>query len=226
MNKVSKKTVKPHENHQKKISFQVRTIVPPELHHIQPISAQVWNCDEIGFEPNRIWHKVVCTYKLFQGERMWKVKNGERVPFWFTLIASKRTDGKRFMPHIIVQWDKDYYQDLNHNIPLDCTVHHKPSGYMDRDRWLKAMNQLSNICGASPVNNQILLFYVHYSHFDERYLTQIQRKKSSPSYLKRVTSSATSPIKTGLTQNWSISTSFWRISGCWSMVPRGLNLTT
>ena len=78
MNKISETTVNSHENKHNKFSFQVRTIAPPDLHQIQPRATQVWNCDEIGFDPNGKWRKVVCTYKYFQGERMWKVQTGER----------------------------------------------------------------------------------------------------------------------------------------------------
>ena len=37
---------------------------------------------------------------------------------------------------------------------------------MNRGGWLKAMTQFSNICGASPVKNQILFFDGHGSQFD------------------------------------------------------------
>ena len=63
INKVSKTTVNSHENHHNEYPFQVRTIVPPDLHQIQPRATQVWNCDEIWFDPNGKWRKVVCTYK-------------------------------------------------------------------------------------------------------------------------------------------------------------------
>ena len=56
INKVSETKLNSHENHH-------RTIVPPDLHQIQPRATQVWNCDEIGFEPNGKWPKVVCNYK-------------------------------------------------------------------------------------------------------------------------------------------------------------------
>ena len=55
---------------------------------------------------------------------------------------------------------------------------------MDRDGWLKAMTQLSNICGASPVNNQILFFDGHDIHFDDRALTHMQSKNIQPFILK------------------------------------------
>ena len=44
INKVSEKKENSHDNHH-------RTIVPSDLHHIQPRATQVWNCDEIGFNP-------------------------------------------------------------------------------------------------------------------------------------------------------------------------------
>ena len=46
------------------------------------------------------------------------------------------------------------------------------------------MSQFSNICGASPVNNQILFFDGHDSHFNDRALTQMQRKNIQPFILK------------------------------------------
>ena len=153
MKKVSETTVKSHENHQKKIPFQVRTIAPPNLHQIQPKATQVWKCDEIGFDPNSKCHKVVCTYKLFQGEIMWKGQTGEHAPFWCTLLVFTRSDGQCFMPPIVFFHAKDYSQDLHHNISLDWTVQHAPYGYMDIDGWLKYKIQFSNRCGTSSVNN-------------------------------------------------------------------------
>ena len=88
------------------------------------------------------------------------------------------------MPPIIVHQSKEYSQDLNYNIPLDCIFHHTPSSYMDRYGWLKSMTQLSNVCSASPINNQILLFDGHDSHFDDCSLRQMMCKKIQPFVLK------------------------------------------
>ena len=62
INKVSEITVNSHINDQNEFTLQLITIVPPDLHQIQPRSTQVWNCDEIGLDPNGKWRKVVCTY--------------------------------------------------------------------------------------------------------------------------------------------------------------------
>ena len=87
INKVGETIVNSHENHHNKYPFQVQMIVPPDLHQIQPRATQVWNCDEIGLDPNGKWCKVVCTYKYFQGEIMWKVQTGENAPICCTLLV-------------------------------------------------------------------------------------------------------------------------------------------
>ena len=106
MNKVSETTVNSHINNHNKFPFHLRMIVPPNLRQIQPRATQVRNCDEIGFDPNGKWHKVVCTYKLFQGERMRKIQTGELTPLWCTLIVLTRAYGKCFMPPIVVHQAK------------------------------------------------------------------------------------------------------------------------
>ena len=51
---------------------------PYELNDTQPISTQICNCDNTGFDPNGKWNKVICTYNLPPGKLMWKVQIGER----------------------------------------------------------------------------------------------------------------------------------------------------
>ena len=112
------------------------------------------------------------------------MQTGKRAPFWCTLLVFTQSDGQCFMPPVFFLQSKEYSQDLHNNIPLEWTFHHTPSGYMDRDVWLKSMIQLSSICGASPVNNQILFFDGHNSHFCDRALTQMQIKNIQPFILK------------------------------------------
>ena len=99
INKVSETTVNSHDNHH-------RTIVPPDLHQIQPRATQGWNCDKIGFDPHGKCCKVVCTYKYFQGKIMWKVETGEHAPIWCTLLVFTQADEQCFMPHVIVNQAK------------------------------------------------------------------------------------------------------------------------
>ena len=72
----------------------LKMTIPSDLNDIQPRAIQVWYCDEFGFDPNGRRRKVICTYKFFQGERMWKVKTGERAPFWCTLLVFNQSDGQ------------------------------------------------------------------------------------------------------------------------------------
>ena len=51
-----------------------KMIIPSYLNDIQPRSTQVWNCDEVGFDPNGIWSKVICTYKFFKVNECGKCK--------------------------------------------------------------------------------------------------------------------------------------------------------
>ena len=67
--------------------FMQNMNIPSDLNDIQPRSTQVWNCDEIGFDPYGRRNKVVFTCKFFQGKLMLKVKTGERAPFWCTLLV-------------------------------------------------------------------------------------------------------------------------------------------
>ena len=115
---------------------------------------------------------------------MWKVQTGERAPFWCNSLVFTQSGGQFFMPPVIVHQAKEYSQYLHHNIPLDWTFHHTSSGFIDRDGCIKAMTQFSNICGASPVKNQILFFDGNDSHFDDRDLTQMQSKNIQPFILK------------------------------------------
>ena len=105
INKVSETTVNSHNN------FHIK-IVPPKIHQIQPRATQVWNCDETGFDPIGKWRKVVCTYKYFQGEIMWKVQTGERAPFWCTLLVFTGADGGRV--------GQFFYDDCRVSLLLFC----------------------------------------------------------------------------------------------------------
>ena len=75
-NKVNKELKDLWYNDENNQPFLQKIIIPSDLNDIQPRDTQVWNCDEIGFNPNGRWKKVIYTYKLFQGEQIRKVQNG------------------------------------------------------------------------------------------------------------------------------------------------------
>ena len=131
--------------------------VPKDLKEIQPCPSQVWNCDEIGFDPNGSWLKVVCTYKFFAGQCIWKSQTGERSPFWCTALIFIRADVQCFMSPMIVRQAENYTQDLHWNLPSDWRVHSTTSGYMVRDGWMKAMSIFSRTWGFIVLDPQVLL---------------------------------------------------------------------
>ena len=50
--------------------------------------------------------------------------------------------------------------------------------------WLKSITQSSNLCGASPVNNQIILFYGNDSHFGDSALIHMEHQNIQPLVMK------------------------------------------
>ena len=169
--------------------------IPYELNNIQPRATQVWNCDGIGFDPNERWSKGICTYKFFQGEQMLRVQTGYQDPFLCMLLLFTWVYGQCFMPPIIVHQSNEYSEDPHFNISLDSAFHHTPSGYMDRYEWLKSMTKLSNVCVASPVDNKIIFFNGHDSHFEDH--LYMDNQNIQPFILKSVESINNHPNDNG-----------------------------
>ena len=78
----------------------------------------------------------------------------------------------------------NYTQDLHWNLPSDWLVHCTPSGYMDRDGWMKAMSLFSSTYGSSKMKPQVLFFDGHDSHFDDRATYIMQSHHIYPFILK------------------------------------------
>ena len=51
-NKVNKKPKDARDDTEKKQPFLKKINIPSDLNDNQPRSTQVWDCDEIGFDPN------------------------------------------------------------------------------------------------------------------------------------------------------------------------------
>ena len=165
------------------------TIIIEQLSHLTSIRSnqdplKCGTVMKLGLTPTVNGTRLCVLTSSLKGKECGNFQTGERAPLWCTLLVFTRANGQCFMPPIVVHQAKDYSQDLHHNIPLDCTVHHTPYGYIDRDGWIKAMTKFSNRCGASPVNNQMIFFNGHDSHFDGCALTQMQKKNIHPFILK------------------------------------------
>ena len=84
------------------------------------------------------------------------------------------------MPTIIVHQSNEYSKDTHFNIPMDLTVDHTASEYIDRDGWIIATAQFSKVCVTSPVNNTIIFFYGNDNQFGDYTLLHIGHQKSNP----------------------------------------------
>ena len=141
-----------------KITIQQTTMnidpktVSKDLKEIQSRPSQVCNCGEIGFNPNVSWIIVVCTYKFFTGKLIWDSQTVERSPLWCTDMIFTKSDCQCFMPPMIVHKAQNYTQDIHWNLSNYWLVHNTPSGYMDRDGWMKAMSFFIRTCGDIKIN--------------------------------------------------------------------------
>ena len=77
-------------------------LVPPDLQGIQPRPSEVCNCNNIGFDPNGNWNKIVCTYKFFTCDRIWRTQTGDIAPLWCTALIFTCAGGQCFIPPVMV----------------------------------------------------------------------------------------------------------------------------
>ena len=69
-NKVNEEIKDSHDNDDNNQPILQQMIAPSDLNDIE------WNWNEVGFDPNGRWSKVICNYKLFQGEIIREGKTG------------------------------------------------------------------------------------------------------------------------------------------------------
>ena len=140
---------------------------------------------------------MVCTYKFFTEEGIWKPQTGEISPFWFTALIFTSADGQCLMPPVIVHQAENYTQDLHWNLPSDWLVYNTLSVYMDRYGWMKTLSLFIRTCGDSKLNPQVLLCDVHDSQFDDRATHILQSHHISPFILRYGESTNNQPNDNG-----------------------------
>eukprot|EP00545_Synedropsis_sp_CCMP1620_P002775 CAMPEP_0119009844 /NCGR_PEP_ID=MMETSP1176-20130426/4633_1 /TAXON_ID=265551 /ORGANISM="Synedropsis recta cf, Strain CCMP1620" /LENGTH=491 /DNA_ID=CAMNT_0006962423 /DNA_START=277 /DNA_END=1750 /DNA_ORIENTATION=+ len=158
--------------------------IPDDFADIQPRADQVWNCDEVGIDPNGKWTKIVCTFKWCMTEKIWKTQTGERAPFWCSFLFFSRADGQSFIAPTVIHQGAEMSADFLLNLPGNWIVHASPSGYMDRDGWYKTIHNFANLSGASKSNKQFLYFDGHDSHWDADALELMDTKHVQSFFLK------------------------------------------
>lgn len=175
---------------------KLRTI-PDDFAEIQPRADQVWNCDEVGIDPNGKWYKIVCTFKWCMTEKLWKTQTGERSPFWCSFLFFSRADGQCFIAPTVIHQGTELTADFLLNLPGNWIVHTTPSGYMDRDGWYKTINNFAHMSGASESNKQFLYFDGHDSHWDSDALELLENKHIQSFFLKSGDSEKDQPNDNG-----------------------------
>ena len=136
---------------------------------------QVWNGDEIGFDPTGQWNRTLCFSFNRPGHT---ITPDERAPFWASVFYWSRGDGVLGMipPTIIHQGEAEVVTYANVStgqcdtegqllcLPASWLVHQSPSGYNDRVGFRKiAMHFLAH-CG--PRRPQYVFVDGHDSHWD------------------------------------------------------------
>ena len=132
------------------------------------------------------------------------------------------------MPPMIVHQEANYTKDLHWNLPSDWLVHNTPSGYMDRDGWMKATSLSSRTCRSRNMNPQVLLFDGHDSHFDDRATHIMRSHHISPFILKAGDSTNDQPNDNGpnlnLNRYYGVSRIKWqRHHGTMKFTPAHMN---
>lgn len=176
-----------------KKSMQELTVVPKDLEEIQPRADQVWNCDKIGIDPNGNWSCIVCTYKWCTLEKIWKTVEGEHAPFWVTILFYTCADGQFFVPPTIVHQGVEWTSDMGFGIPDNWVVHSTPSGYMDRDGFVKTCSNFCQLNGGTPTNPQFSFFDGHDSHWAPEALDIMAHSNTHPFFLKAGNSTRDQP---------------------------------
>ena len=88
------------------------------------------------------------------------------------------------IPPVAVHQSTHCAQYLYCDIPSDWVVHNSPSGYMYHDGWHKFMARFVTMCCSSPRILQVLFYYGHGIHFDDREINILSRHHIQYSFLK------------------------------------------
>ena len=173
------------------------TKVPDDLDSVQPRPDQIWNCDEVGIDPNGKFSKIIYTYKWCKSTRVWRTQDGEKAPFWCSLLFFMRADGQCFVPPTVVH--QGVHQNLEHSfgLPGNWTIHCTPSGYMDRDGWLKSVKTFTHYAKATEGEPLFLFFDGHDSHWDADALDWLSKNHVESFFLQSQNSENDQPNDNG-----------------------------
>ena len=113
---------------------------------------------------------MVCIYKFFTCDMIWRTKTCDRAPLCCTAIIFTLDYGQCFVPPVMVRQITHYTKYLQYNIPSYWAIHNSPSRYMDHDGWHKFMSNFPSVCFSSTLYPQVLIYGGHDRYFYYRAL--------------------------------------------------------
>jgi hypothetical protein len=117
-----------------------------------PDASQIWNGDEIGFDPNGKWGRV---FTMEPRNRMFVLRDGERAPFWATMFFWTRADGQCHIPPTVVHQGELMRGDMVLDLPRSWHVLNSPSGYMTQEGFSQLAVNFVRLSGASAGFKQV-----------------------------------------------------------------------
>ena len=85
-------------------------------------------------------------------QRIFRTTTGEKAPFWVTAWLMTRADGQSFVPPAIIHQGSQLSEFHTLRIPSNWIVHSTPSGYQDREGFLKVCSQFLEYCEETTVS--------------------------------------------------------------------------
>jgi hypothetical protein len=140
-----------------------------ELVTVVPSAWQIWNGDEIGFDPNGKILPVSTLVQKGDDARLFNRVTGERAPFWATMFYFSCGDGRLPIPPMLVHQGGTEDTIPIHiltNMPMGWGYHATPSGYMDKEGFCALAKHFVLHSKATPDNPQFLFIDGHDSHWD------------------------------------------------------------
>ena len=113
---------------------------------------------------------MVCTYKFFMINKIWRNQTGKRAPWCCTTLLFTCADVQWYISPVRVHKSAQYIKVLHYNITSYWEVHNSPLRYMDSDGWNKCMLHLFSIFFSSHLNTKVLSYDRHYKRFGYRAL--------------------------------------------------------
>lgn len=164
----------------------------------------IFNCDEIGCDPDGAHRRTYCLFKTAK-ERRFLLKSGEKAAFWVSIILIITASGILLPPIVIHQGGGDGDTISKHfvmNLPPDAVVTTTSSGYDDKETFRLVVDTIRRYIASLPAEKRarhgVLYMDGHYSHTDVESLRGLLDNSIHPRFLKSNDSINDQPLDMGV----------------------------